>query len=50
MEEEKKQILYEYHNARIGAHQGTEKTLKRICLNHNWSGITKERRKSRGKM
>ncbi len=41
-EEEKKQILYEYHNAPIGGHQGIERTLKRIRLKHNWSGITKD--------
>jgi len=41
-EEEKRQILYEYHDAPIGGHQGIERTLKRIRLNHNWPGITKD--------
>jgi len=34
-EEEKKQILYEYHDTSIGGHQGVERILKRIRLNHN---------------
>jgi len=41
-EEEKRQILYEYHDAPTGGHQGIERTLKRIRLNHNWPGITKD--------
>jgi len=42
MEEEKRQILYEYHDASIEGYQGIERTLKRIRLNHNWPGITKD--------
>src|SRR5580765_4831122 len=41
-EEEKQQILYEYHDAPTGGYQGIERTLKRIRLNHNWPGITKD--------
>jgi len=41
-EEEKKQILYEYHDAPIGGHQGIERTLKKIHLNHNWPEIIKD--------
>jgi len=40
-EEEKLQILKEYHDAPIGGHQGIERTLKRI-LKYNWPGITKD--------
>jgi len=43
-EEEKRQILKEYHDAPIGEHQGIERTLRRICLKYNWPGITKGRR------
>jgi len=41
-EEEKQQILYEYHDAPTGGHQGVERTLKRIRLYHSWPGITKD--------
>jgi len=41
-EEEKKKILYEYHDAPTGGHQGIERTLKRIRLKHNWPGITRD--------
>jgi len=41
-EEEKVQILKEYHDAPIGGHQGTERTLRRIRLKYNWPGITKD--------
>ena len=41
-EEEKNQILYEYHDAPTGGHQGIERTIKRIRLNHNWPGLTKD--------
>jgi len=40
-EEEKRQILYEYHNAPVGEHQGIAHTLSRIKLKHNWRDITK---------
>ena len=39
-EEEKKQILYEYHDAPTGGHQGIERTIRRIRLKHNWHGLT----------
>ncbi|XP_036149094.1 uncharacterized protein LOC118647760 [Monomorium pharaonis] len=39
-EEQKKQILYEYHDAPTGGHQGIERTIKRIRLKHNWPGLT----------
>jgi hypothetical protein len=41
-EEEKKQILYEYHDSPIGGHQGVTRTLDRIRLQHNWKGIAKD--------
>jgi len=41
-EEEKQLILYEYHDAPVGGHQGIERTIKRIRLNHNWPGLTKD--------
>ena len=41
-EEEKQQILYEYHDAPTGGHQGIERTLKRIKMYHTWPGITKD--------
>jgi len=41
-EEEKLQILKEYHDALIGGHQGIERTLRRIRLKYNWPGITKD--------
>ena len=41
-EDEKKQILYEYHDAPTGGHQGVERTVRRIRLTHNWHGITKD--------
>ena len=41
-EDEKKQILYEYHDAPIGGHQGIDRTIKRIRLIHNWHGLTKD--------
>jgi len=41
-EEEKVQILKEYHDAPIGGHQGIERTLRRIRLKYNWPGITKD--------
>ena len=41
-EEEKRQIMYEYHDAPTGGHQGVERTINRIRLNHNWPGITKD--------
>jgi len=40
--EEEKQILREYHDALLGAHQGVARTLNRIRLIHNWTGITKD--------
>ena len=41
-EEEKRQILYEYHDSPTGGHQGVTRTLNRIRLQHNWRGITAE--------
>ncbi|KMQ86746.1 enzymatic polyprotein endonuclease reverse [Lasius niger] len=41
-EEEKQQILYECHDAPTGGHQGIERTIRRIRLNYNWPGITKD--------
>jgi len=43
-EEEKQQILYEYHNAPLGGHQGVSRTLNHIKLTHNRSN------KRRGKL
>ncbi|KMQ86209.1 enzymatic polyprotein endonuclease reverse [Lasius niger] len=41
-EEEKQQILYEYHDAPTGGHQRIERTIRRIRLNHHWPGIIKD--------
>ncbi|XP_012529181.1 uncharacterized protein K02A2.6-like [Monomorium pharaonis] len=41
-EKEKRQILFEYHDAPIGGHQGVARTLNRIRLMHNWRGITRD--------
>jgi len=40
-EEQKRQLLYEYHDAPVGGHQGA-RTLSRIRLKHNWRDITKD--------
>lgn len=37
--EGKQRVLYEYHNAPLEGHQGIERTLNRIRLEHNWKGI-----------
>ncbi|KAL6420796.1 hypothetical protein ACFW04_013771 [Cataglyphis niger] len=41
-EEKKKYILYEFHDALTGGHQGIERTIRRICLIHKWPGLTKD--------
>jgi len=41
-EEEKQQILREYHDAPLGGHQGVTRTTNRIRLAHNWTGLTKD--------
>jgi len=44
-EEEKRQILYEYHDAGISmptGGQGIARTLSRIRLEHNWRGIIRD--------
>lgn len=41
-EEEKRQIMYEYHDAPVGGHQGVQRTIKRIRLAHNWRGLTRD--------
>jgi len=41
-ETEKQQILREYHDASLEGHQGVTRTLNRIRLTHNWTGITKD--------
>ncbi|KAM0735324.1 Transposon Ty3-I Gag-Pol polyprotein [Formica fusca] len=40
-EEDKARILYEYHDAPLGGHQGIERTINRIRMKHNWSRLTK---------
>lgn len=40
-EKEKKQLLYQYHDALTGEHQGVECTLNRLKTEHRWKGITK---------
>ncbi|KAL6268038.1 hypothetical protein P5V15_001120 [Pogonomyrmex californicus] len=40
--EEKEQIIYEYHNASLGEHQGATRTINTIKLTHNWHGLTKD--------
>ncbi|KAM0729433.1 Retrovirus-related Pol polyprotein from transposon 297 [Formica fusca] len=41
-EDEKRRILYEYHDALVEGHQGKERTINRIRLMHNWRGLTKD--------
>jgi transposase InsO family protein len=41
-EEDKLQILHEYHDLPVGGHQGVTRTLNRIRLTHNWNGLTKD--------
>jgi len=41
-ETEKQQILREYHDIPLGEHQGVARTLNRIRLIHNWTGITRD--------
>ena len=41
-EEEKEKILYEYHDAPIGGHQGVQRTIKRLRQTHDWKGLTKD--------
>jgi len=41
-EDEKRQILYAYHDVPIGGHQGIARTLSRIRLEYNWCGITRD--------
>ncbi|KAL6264288.1 hypothetical protein P5V15_004383 [Pogonomyrmex californicus] len=40
-EKDKKQILYEYHDAPVGGHQGVERTINRIRL-HYWPGLKRD--------
>jgi len=42
-EEEKRQILYEYHDA-VNGHQGFARTLSRMRLQHNWHSIQRRGR------
>ena len=39
-EEEREKIIYEYHDAPIGGHQGIDRTLSRIRMKYTWPGIT----------
>lgn len=41
-EEEKKQILYEYHDTPLGGHVGMKRTVKRIQLKHSWPGLRQD--------
>ncbi|XP_011699787.1 PREDICTED: uncharacterized protein LOC105457055 [Wasmannia auropunctata] len=41
-EDEKRQILHEYHDAPLGGHQGVTRSLNRIRLTHEWPGITRD--------
>lgn len=42
IEKEKQQILFEYHSAPLGGHQGVDRTLNRIKQVHNWPEIVKD--------
>jgi len=35
-------MLREYHDDPLGGHQGVARTLNRIRLTHNWTGITRD--------
>jgi len=35
-------MLREYHDDPLGRHQGVARTLNRIRLTHNWTGITRD--------
>lgn len=41
-EEEKRQVLYEFHDALLGAHQGVACTVKRIRRNYDWPNLTRD--------
>lgn len=41
-EEEKRQILHEYHDAPIGGHQGVNRTTARIKLKHHWPNMRRD--------
>jgi hypothetical protein len=41
-EEEKKQILYEYHDAPLGGHRGMNKTYKAIKSKFSWPNMKRE--------
>jgi hypothetical protein len=41
-EKKKKQILYEYHDASLGGHRGTNKTYKAIKARFSWPNMKRE--------
>jgi len=41
-EEEKHNIIEEFHLSPLGGHQGASRTIKRIKLHHNWKGLKKD--------
>jgi hypothetical protein len=41
-EDKRKQILYEFHDAPLGGHRGTNKTYKAIKSKFHWPDIKKE--------
>jgi hypothetical protein len=41
-EEEKKQILFEYHDATLGSHRGMNKTYKAIKTRFHWTNMRQE--------
>lgn len=38
-EEEKRNIIDEFHKSTLGGHQGVSRTIKRIKQQHNWRGL-----------
>lgn len=41
-EAEKQQIITEHHASTLGAHRGTNQTIKRIKIQFDWNGITED--------
>ncbi|KAL4100898.1 hypothetical protein QTP88_020923 [Uroleucon formosanum] len=40
--EDKQQIIYEYHNTPTGGHSGISRTVKRLKLNYQWKNLKKD--------
>lgn len=40
--EEKQNIIEEFHSSPLGGHQGVSRTIKRIKMHHSWKGLKKD--------